>query len=317
MRVSVRGSILPATLLAAMTALLAAQPFDEARFAALMRAVVRIEAGNELGSGIVLHQEGDSAVILTANHVVKSSTDIGVYFYGDPLKAKWTVQTPYDFSEADDLAVLRIRGSGARVPETPVLIAGANPEQGAAVRAIGNEGDNFWIHSADAQVIRETDSNQPALFRFTKTNVAKGYSGGPVFNRNLELVGMAVQIFRSDDLARALKIERILDALRAYGFTGLNRMRVAEQENPALEELMGRYAQLSREEKSLAEFFARRKREAQERNAPFRGAIDLAISDAEASLSEAKKSLDARQTAPARKSLDEAQDRIQRLQALQ
>jgi len=88
MRVSVRGSILPATLLAAMTALLAAQPFDEARFAALMRAVVRIEAGNELGSGIVLHQEGDSAVILTANHVVKSSTDIGVYFYGDPLKAK-------------------------------------------------------------------------------------------------------------------------------------------------------------------------------------------------------------------------------------
>jgi hypothetical protein len=43
MRVSVRGSILPATLLAAMTALLAAQPFDEARFAALMRAVVRID----------------------------------------------------------------------------------------------------------------------------------------------------------------------------------------------------------------------------------------------------------------------------------
>jgi hypothetical protein len=303
--------------LATTTTVLTAQSFDQVRFELLLQAVVRIEAGSELGSGIVLHQLGDSAVVLTANHVVKSSTDIGVYFYGDPLKTRWTVQPPYDFSETDDLAVLRIRSRGARTPETPMLIAGANPEEGTVVRAIGNEGSNFWIHSADAQVVRETDSNEPALFRFTRNNVTRGYSGGPVFNRNLELVGMMVQIFRSDDLARALKVERILDGLRALGVTELNRLRVAEKGSSALEELTGRYAQLSRDEKSLAEFFARRKKEAEERKAPFRGEIDRTIFDAEAHLRDAKRYLDAKQVPSAQKSLDAAQESIQRLRAMQ
>jgi len=314
----VKAMTVPIATLAVAPVLLHAQMFDDARFEALTRAVVRIDLPNEVGSGIVLHQDGAFAVILTANHVVNSNENISVYFFGDPLKTRWTVQNPVDSLPLYDLAMLRIKSTGTGpAPQTPILIAGANPEEGSPVRAIGHDGNNFWIHSADGEVVRATDSNDPALFRFTKTNVAKGYSGGPVFNSNLELVGMTVQISKSDDLAKALKLETILDVIRGpFGFAELNRLKVAEKGSSALEGLRERYEQISRSEKALTEFFGRRKKEAQSRGFPFRGDIDLKIADTEAQLASAKRFLDGKQTPSAQKALDAAEQSLKSLEAM-
>jgi S1-C subfamily serine protease len=314
----IQAFTLSITALAVAPVLLHAQKFDDARFKDLARAVVRIDLPNEVGSGIVLHQEAGYAVILTAYHVVDSKKNISVYFYGDNSKTKWTVQNPVDSLGLYDLAVLRIRSTGTgTAPRTPVLTAGANPEEGSLVRAIGHDGNNFWIHSADGQVVRETDSNEPTLFRFTKTNVAKGYSGGPVFNSNLELVGMTVQISKSDDLAKALKLETILDVVRgSFGFVELNRLKVAEKGGAALEVLRDRYKQISRSEKALTNFFDGRRTEARRLGYPFRGAIDLKIAEVEDQLADAKRFLDGKQTPSAQKALDAAEQSLKALEAM-
>ena len=146
--------------------------FDEGAFSRLNNAVVRIQAGGQVGSGIVVHQEGDAVLVLTAYHVVHASRrDIQVYFYGDALQLKSPAEIFKDSDNPDkkyDLAVLRVRRQGDRLRDTPLLIAGSNPTQGTVVRAIGHDSDNFWIHSQSSDVVRPTDSDDIELFRFPK-----------------------------------------------------------------------------------------------------------------------------------------------------
>jgi hypothetical protein len=91
---------------------------------------------------------------------------------------------------------------------------------------------------------------------------------------------------------------------------------VAEKGSSALEGLRERYEQISRHEKSVTEFFDRRRKEAQKLGYPFRGDIDLKIADTEAQLASAKGFLDKKQTPDAQKALDAAEQNLKSLEAM-
>ena len=128
---------------------------------------------------------------------------------------------------------------------------------------------------------------------------------------------MTIETVEGDDLAKAMKIETIVDLLHGqFGLMELNRLRVAEKGDAALDELRQRYDQLSRNAESLAAFFDRRKREVESHGGHLRGEIEDAESDAKAHLRDAKRYLDAKQSPTAQKALDQADQSIKVLQSM-
>jgi formylglycine-generating enzyme required for sulfatase activity len=164
------------------------QPGNNAELA--RRLIVKVNAENNFGAGIIFSVKGDFLFIATAYHVVQAGVkDVEFEFLrGVPVPAE--LINSYDKL---DLAVLRInvRESSLRnAPNTLLpfdLLAAANElKRGDEVYPIGHpEGEDWDIPIEPAKikkVIAEEIQFQPACFQ--------GHSGGGLFNAQWQLVGM-------------------------------------------------------------------------------------------------------------------------------
>ncbi len=157
--------------------------------------VVLIEVSNASaagsGTGIILSEDG---YIATNYHVVELDGEIRVKFY-DGTYAKATVR---GFSEADDLAVIKVDKTGL-VPA--VFAKSSECFVGQTVYAIGNPSgpDMAWtttrgcISYVDRELkIYGDDGTLEKKLKMLQTDamVNPGNSGGPLVNTNGEVVGI-------------------------------------------------------------------------------------------------------------------------------
>jgi len=155
------------------------------------------KTGNGLGSGVVVDDQGD---ILTSLHVVANATDIQVIFAdGTQSSATVSVKQP-----ENDIAVL----SASQPPGLIVPAVLGNPNAmhvGDDIYAVGNP---FGLYSSmSAGVISGFDRS----FQVPDSNVKlqgliqidaavnPGNSGGPLLNRNGEVIGIVAGIENPTD----------------------------------------------------------------------------------------------------------------------
>ena len=141
-----------------------------------------------LGSGFVIDGSG---IIVTNNHVIEGADEITINFAnGDALTAELVGK-----DDKTDLAVLKV------MPKKPLTFVSFGSSEamrvGDWVMAIGNP---FGLTSSVTVGIvsaRNRDINSGPYDNFLQTDAAinKGNSGGPLFNRNGEVIGINTAIF--------------------------------------------------------------------------------------------------------------------------
>lgn len=150
-----------------------------------------LPGGEGAGSGIVLSSSG---TILTNYHVVAGSTSIRV----TAADGKAYTGTVIGFDESHDIAVVKISGATNLTAAT----FDTTPDVGEAVTAVGQGGGQGTLYktsgtvTASNQQITASDdgsgSNSETLTGLLKTDaqIVPGYSGGPLFDGDGEVIGM-------------------------------------------------------------------------------------------------------------------------------
>ncbi len=216
-------STLPIALFALLGLLGAAAPFgaaparaaEEDQAAELKEKAVMITVGfargqpTEVGSGVVLCQQSDRVWILTANHVFAGKSPDGSWkqirprsiekaeigFFGNvapPLVAEGdAVRETIEFStfKPEDLLLVSFPLE-TRLPSTAALAGAASEGEPREVAAVGywKETQKTW-QLATGELLSERGSK----LLYHSADVHEGFSGGPLFNRAGELLGVNVQ----------------------------------------------------------------------------------------------------------------------------
>jgi putative serine protease PepD len=150
--------------------------------------VVVVRAGDELGTGVIVADDG---TILTANHVIAGAKEISVTF-ADGTKSRAVVASS---DPQQDIAALTPAAlPGTLVPAT----LGGGADVGAHVVAIGNPlGLAYSVSSGVVSGLnRTTDTNDgryPGLIQFD-ASVNPGSSGGPLLDAHGLVIGIVVSI---------------------------------------------------------------------------------------------------------------------------
>ena len=188
---------------AAVEALQAQPPASVTVYEAIVPPLVVIESQGPggggrpgIGSGVIVNQEGD---ILTSLHVVEGAASITVSF-SDGTKSPATIRSA---DAAHDIAVL----APARLPEVVVpAVLGGGARVGDEVFAVGHP--LGLVGSLSAGVVSGLDRSFPVaddrsiegMIQFDAA-VNPGNSGGPLLNRNGQVIGIVTGLAnpRGDD----------------------------------------------------------------------------------------------------------------------
>jgi len=175
--------------------------------------IVRVEGRRRLpASGIVWSADG---IVVTANHVVKQDSNIGVGLPdGQTVKAELVGRDP-----STDLAVLKAETSGL----SPAARAGDSLHVGHMVLALGRPGRTvqatLGIVSALGDSWRTSMGGQ--IDRYLQTDVVMypGFSGGPLVSATGEVLGLNTSaLLRGVSLSvPAATLERVAGALVTHG----------------------------------------------------------------------------------------------------
>jgi thiol-disulfide isomerase/thioredoxin len=219
-------------ILASLLLCLAAPPPASGRvdYDVLKRGVVKLvvqKDTEDTGAGTVVGVEEKLVFIVTAYHVVRDARRIEVVFYDQPYRT-YGGQLHKRHHEALDLAVVLVDvGEARRIPAgLPTLAAGdvGQLREGDRLSSIGHPLDLEWQVSTNS-LDRARDPDDRAKFRFTKTSLARGSSGGPVFNEQGGLIGMVSTLHPLH--AIGVKIDAVLSELREWRIPTTNLARGA------------------------------------------------------------------------------------------
>ena len=153
--------------------------------------VAEVQCGNEVGSGVVISSDGTQAIVLTCYHIAENFGGIRVKFYGANDYVEDVEFVAYD--ELFDVAFLRVNTT--MFPSFQVNGATQLEKVGATTYAIGNAlGEELTftsgIMSVQEQIVKISDLTYTTLFFRATTPFTKGMSGGGIYNKDAQLIGM-------------------------------------------------------------------------------------------------------------------------------
>ncbi len=169
----------------------------------LKRGVVKIIAHKsgkvkDTGAGIVASLEKNIVLVLTAHHVVEGAQTIEVVFF-DKQYEKFQGRRFEKYDEDLDIAVITVEPvKGRHIPtDLPGFTLGdiSKLREGEKVSTLGHPLDLEWHLSVNANTIAGlNDRGDFRKFRFTKSAIERGNSGGPVFDGRGALIGMVTKV---------------------------------------------------------------------------------------------------------------------------
>ena len=184
----------------------------------LKQGIVRVEAQKDMddtGTGIMISSSPERIRILTALHVVDGAKSINVVFYSDRMVHVPARRLPAQ-SDTLDLAVLEVTpGSGTRMP-------GPISPYRFRMSSTLQPGDQIWSVNGDWAPVPNTVTllNHEAdirRFEYTSTSVGRGFSGGPIFDSYLNVIGMHDALTGDKRFAVGIKIDSAFETLNALG----------------------------------------------------------------------------------------------------
>lgn len=144
------------------------------------------------GTGLVLSDDG---IVSTNYHVVRQTTNIRVRSAEDGRTYSADV---LGYNQYEDVAILKLRGaSGLRT-----IVAGEEPYVGDQMISVGNSRGGGVLHATGGVLLDKNSSvNVESSFGGFGTDeltglygmstaAVPGYSGGPTFNLNMQVIGM-------------------------------------------------------------------------------------------------------------------------------
>jgi S1-C subfamily serine protease len=204
----------------------AAAPDAGRAYRAIVPSLVRITASGttedgsadgsgDAGAGVVIRSDG---TVLTALHVVQGARTITVTFAdGTQSSARVAAQQP-----KNDIAVLTVE----RLPEVVVpAVLGGGPQVGDAVFAVGhplglNHTLTAGVVSATGRTVRvDADHSLADLIQFDAA-VNPGNSGGPLLNRDGQVIGIVTGLANPSDQAFFVGIGFAVPIATAGGAAG-------------------------------------------------------------------------------------------------
>ncbi|MCP4319007.1 MAG: trypsin-like peptidase domain-containing protein [Hyphomicrobiales bacterium] len=172
------------------------------------------------GAGIIIGSRADRLYIATAHHVAWRHTKLeDVRLRLKQLPGEYVRAEVLDDYDVDlDLAVIVVKGithSAIPVNEIPFqqLDASGGLARGDEVFTIGNPIGEGWRINVTPDRISDSLGD---FLRFESLSIQNGHSGGGLFTKKWELVGMITR--DQPPRAQAVKIDRVLEQLRRWGY---------------------------------------------------------------------------------------------------
>jgi len=165
----------------------------------VVKVVLKSEDGWGVGTGWIIKRKGNKAWVVTNRHVVTKKEDteqhenIEVEFYSDPPPGQFRKRQPAKIVKMTspndwlDLAVLEVTG----IPEDiqPLTLSSSSQAGNTPILVIGHPYNKTEWFVSQGDVSRKTHQKLE-LSAF----LASGSSGGPVLNKQNQVVGLAVGI---------------------------------------------------------------------------------------------------------------------------
>ena len=176
-----------------------------------IRSIQKENRIEEKGAGFIVGKSQSELYIVTAKHVIVNPDSIFISFISGEENRAELVQSNNEL----DLAVLKINIGNMRIdpsfsffPNTDELVM----EQ--AITMVGHPLGNLWdINFRNA--VKETEIPlDDRRFSITNDDIDAGSSGGPVLNKNHELIGMVYKVDRIKALC--ISIQTIQEALEQW-----------------------------------------------------------------------------------------------------
>jgi len=173
---------------------------------------VRIEAGQSVGSGFLISGKDENnnfGLIMTNNHVVGSNEKVEITFENQYS----TLGTVMGRSKKPDIAIISVKNYPEDI--TPATLCyGSLPSIGEKLFAVGNPLDlGVTVTRGIVSGIKGNGSEQMII---TDAPINKGNSGGPLFNYQGEVIGIATSKIGAigiDNIAFAIPTKIAIDSL--------------------------------------------------------------------------------------------------------
>lgn len=196
-----------------------------------------VSGNGGFGAGIIVGSAADRLYIATADHVVRQGPNrldrVRVRLISPPGQVL-EAEVLSHFDRDLDLAVLSvagIEGLGIELDGIPLQQLGSPDRlvRGDEVYSIGNPRGMAWQVNVNPDRISRKDVLNLA---FESVLIAKGHSGGGLFNKNWALVGMITADQHPNGIA--LRIDRILEKMNEWGYpVALNAAPEPERAAPS------------------------------------------------------------------------------------
>lgn len=211
---------------------------------------VKVETarGSGSGSGFVMRIDGDTALVVTNDHVVSPPASAGpvrkleVVFNSGRVKTEVVLSAEVVATDSDrDLAVLRVKkvpdtakpldlGAKVELGETMTVFALGFPFGEALTTTKGNPA--VTVGKGSVSSLRENDEGELSVIQIDG-DINPGNSGGPVVDSKGRLVGVAVAKVRGTNIGLAIPPTQLTKLL--HGRLGATGMRVIKVDGDTME----------------------------------------------------------------------------------
>lgn len=159
------------------------------------------------GGGIVLGSKDKYLFILTAWHIIDGKKNIEVSFYGEPNN-KYKARR-VNHNDILDIAIISVEITGKNFMKLPIC---NNIKKGQNVSVVGHPYDNVWrVNLPDNIVTDHIYDDDIRMLSINNEGIRPGSSGGILFSKNNELVGIMTGVTSLD--AVAIKFNGIIPVL--------------------------------------------------------------------------------------------------------
>ena len=169
------------------------------------------------GAGLVVGKKFNRVFILTAHHLIKEADRVEIKFRTwawEPFEGQ-TIERYHDTLDIG-VIIVNLQSKNELNNSFPELAANYQPEEFVSVTSIGHPAGKEWRSTVKQNQIQSLSyEDEFEKLAISKISIGRGYSGGPLFDEELNLIGMITAIDPTE--AVAVKIEPALHLLDSWG----------------------------------------------------------------------------------------------------